>query len=103
MTKQLLQYLVLLLIAAAIAYQIFLPPVVGMADNGDFARITGRFDLTNAAPALNGDRFFRYLIVKWKADPAARWVSGFLTSESLLVAAALGMNRLVSRDGLFDI
>ena len=90
------------MIAAAIAYQLFIPPVIGMADNGDFARIAQSFDIVH----INGkpeDRFFRYFESKWRFDPGSRWISGFLTSESVLVALSLPINKLFSRDGLFDL
>ena len=31
--------------AAILCYQLILPPVVGLADNGDFVKVIGRFDL----------------------------------------------------------
>ena len=39
------EQLALLLAAAAVSFQIFVPPVVGIADNADFGRIIGSFDL----------------------------------------------------------
>jgi hypothetical protein len=99
---RLLEYLLLASIAAAIAYQLFLPPVIGMADNGDFPRITGRFNLVHASDKFE-DQYFRYFELKWRFNPGPPWVSGFLSSESVLVALSLPLNRLLSRDGLFDL
>ncbi len=50
-----LDRVVLLLAAAAVASQIFVPPVVGLADNGDFVKVIGYFDL--GAPPEDSNRF----------------------------------------------
>src|SRR5258708_34501974 len=94
-----LEYFLLPLIAAALALQLFLPPVIGLADNGDFARIAQSFDLLHTSDT--SDRFFRYFELKWRFDPSARWVSGFLSSESALVALSLPLNRLLAKDQFF--
>jgi hypothetical protein len=96
-----LEYFLLALIAAALAWQLFLPPVIGLADNGDFARIAQSFDLLHTSDT--SDRFFRYFELKWRFDPSARWVSGFLSSESALVALSLPLNRLLAKDQFFDL
>jgi len=97
-----LDYFLLALIAAAIAYQLFLPPVIGMANNGDFARLAQRFNLVTTSHNYE-DQYFRYFELKWRFNPSDHWVSGFLSSESALIALSLPLNRLWSRDGLFDL
>jgi hypothetical protein len=84
-----------------ILYQIILPPVVGLADNGDSAKIIGKFNLK--APDDSNDRFFRFIYVRYTAAPANHWNSGFRSSETLLLSAAMWANRLVSKDGSFDL
>jgi len=46
--------------AAILAFQILVPPAIGLADNGDFAKITGRFNLYPAVDELR-DSAFRYI------------------------------------------
>lgn len=100
--RRYLEYFLLALIAATIAYQLFLSPVIGMADNGDFARIAQRFNLVHLSDN-HADRYFEHFDLKWRIDPSARWISGFQSSESALVALSLPLNRLLSRDGLYDL
>ena len=91
-----------LVAAAAIGWQVLVPPIVGLAENGDFPKIVRRFDLV-APVADDGDRWFKYVFTRYIFDPASRWDSEFRSSESLLVRAALALNWLVSKDGAFDI
>ncbi|MGH9660862.1 MAG: hypothetical protein ACRD96_20100, partial [Bryobacteraceae bacterium] len=96
------EWAILFLFAAAVLVQVLIPPVVGMADNGDFPRIMGRFGITYTAEDHH-DRYFRYFNRTWRFDPATRWVSGHVSSESALVAAALPLNRLFFSEDRFDI
>lgn len=95
-----LEVFVLCLIAAVVVYQLIVPPPIGLADNGDFARVMGRFSLSRL-PGQAGEE--TYFVSKYQFGPDAYWDSGYVTSEALPVAIAIGLNRLVSKDGLFDI
>jgi hypothetical protein len=90
----------LCLIAAVVVYQLIVPSPIGLADNGDFARVMGRFSLSRL-PGQEGEE--SYFVSKYRFNPEAYWDSGYNTSETLPVAIAVGLNRLVSKDGLFDI
>src|SRR2546427_2936344 len=89
---------VLAVAAAILTYQLFLPPPVGLANNGDFGKLIARFNL--GAPF---DNEFRYAATKYNFDPKYHYDSGIYSSELLSVYAALGLNALVSRDGNVDI
>lgn len=95
-----LEACVLCLIAAVVVYQLVVPPLIGIADNGDFARVMSRFGL---AYPPGQEVAGNYFVSRFEIDPDACFVSGFVTSETLPVAIAIGLNRLVSKDGLFDI
>jgi hypothetical protein len=69
--------------AGLLAWQLFLPPVVGLADNNDFPKVAGYFSLGND-PA---DRFL-HLSRVWRKAPEFAWDSGFRTTEHLHVWAA---------------
>lgn len=87
--------------AAVLAYQLFLPPIVGLADQGDFVRTIGRFGY---GPQHRGS--LEYLYVEPKYIPDAQYRAPYweqANSEYLFVGAALLLNKLVSKDGALDI
>lgn len=84
--------------AAILFYQLILPPVVGLADNGDFAKVIGRFEL-HPKNYRRGD----YIDQTYTFDPGSYWVGDFHSSEILLTLPALWLNSLLSKGGAFDI
>ena len=87
--------------AAILAYQLFIPPIVGLADQGDFLRTIGRFGY---GPQHQGSLEYAYVEPKYIPDPQYRnpnWEQA--NSEYLFVGAALLLNKLVSKDGALDI
>jgi hypothetical protein len=65
--------------AALLAWQLLIPPVTGLANNSDFAKVAGLFSLL---PERTGDDFV-HIVTKWKVEPGAFWDSGFRTTEHL--------------------
>ncbi len=88
--------------AASLAVLLFVPPIVGLADNGDFDRVAVPAGL---APLSldSGDRYFRWMQPRFAYVPPAADVSGFRTSESLLVPIAVRAARILSDAPDFDI
>lgn len=86
--------------AAIISYQIFVPPVVGNANNADFGKVAGVFNL--GAPAENNDPA-RFAYLNYVFDPKFHWVSGFWSSESLILMAALAANTVLGKTAGFDM
>src|ERR1039458_9836504 len=85
---------------AILAYQLFVPPIVGLADQGDFVRPIRRFGY---GPLHHGSLEYVYVEPKYVPDPEARapgWEQA--NSEYLFVGAALLLNKLVSRHGALD-
>ena len=87
--------------AAILAYQLFIPPIVGLADQGDFIRTIGRFGY---GPQHHGSLEYKYVERKYIPDPHYRapyWEQA--NSEYLFAGAALLLNQLLSKDGALDI
>jgi hypothetical protein len=87
--------------AAILAYQLFIPPIVGLADQGDFIRTIGRFSY---GPQHRGNLEYDYVEPKYVPDAHYRapyWEQA--NSEYLFVGAALLINKLLSKDGALDI
>src|SRR5580704_19197956 len=84
------------LIAAIVAYQLMMPPVVSLADNGDFGKVLGHF-------SIGSPQATQYAPVKRQFDPAYRWPSGFRSSETLLTAVAVGLSSILSKSADFDV
>lgn len=74
----------LALAAAIIFYQIMLPPPIGLANNGDFGKLLGRFNL-GARVDDPQDAFFKYVHIRYTFAPEFHWDSRFVSSEMLLV------------------
>ncbi len=84
--------------AAVIGYQLFIPPPVSLANNGDFGKVIGRFCL--AAPVADEINF---AATRYTFDSSFCHRGEFNSSEVLLVAASLVLNNCVSKLGDYDI
>jgi hypothetical protein len=65
--------------AVVLAFQLLLPPYYGLADNGDFSKVAGRFSL--AATRGDGADNFVYAPGKYREDPKHYWNAGLPSSE----------------------
>lgn len=93
----------LIVAGAVLCYQVLIPPIVGLANNGDFITVMAALHLV-PADAQDPDQFFAYTVPKYRPHPEPMWQSGLLISEVVLLTPAYWLNRLVfSKDGLFDI
>jgi hypothetical protein len=88
--------------AAILGFQVLAPPAIGLADNGDFAKITGRFNLYPAVDDLR-DSAFRYINLRYDFRSDSYIDPRFHSSETLPIRTALLLNRAVSRPGVFDL
>src|SRR5258708_35898312 len=79
---------VLLLAAGVLAWLLFLPPVIGLANNGDFGKLVGSHNLW-----VPNELEFAYAVDHYEIRADKHWDSDFLSSESLFVCAALALNR----------
>jgi hypothetical protein len=81
-----------------LGWQLMLPPVVGVANNGDFGKLLGRYSL--GAPIEHEADFAD---TRYDFNSRYHYESGFHSSESLLIGAALAVNSVLSKDGSFDL
>ncbi len=88
--------------AGILAAQLFVPPVVGLADNGDYERVIGYagFQHTTADP---GERYFSFLRTHYAVVAPGWFRGGYLTSETLLAFAARYLHGALSRTPVFDL
>jgi hypothetical protein len=84
--------------AVVLVWQLMLPPVIGVANNGDFSRTYGVFHLT--MPVADE---VRYSVTRYQFDRQVNYFGGFYSSEILLVPPALALNAIFSKDGAFDV
>lgn len=91
------------LIAALILYsQLIVPPVVGLADNGDSVNVTAPLQLAPVKES-ESERFFHHIVTLWKANPARQ--NSFIrliTSEWLLIFPLYRMV-IPFTGGVFDL
>ncbi len=81
----------LLLFLLPVAWQLWVPPYTGLADNGDFAKIAGGFALVAADPGQQPTfHFFNRL---WRNEANSLWVSPYWGIEVWLTRAALWLDR----------
>ncbi|HEY1221456.1 MAG: hypothetical protein ABSE42_14690 [Bryobacteraceae bacterium] len=83
---------------AILFYQLISPPVAGLADNGDFGKVIGRFGLYGQV-----HRTCEYIDTVYSFRSDKHWVSGFFSLEIPLARLAVWLNRAVSKDGNFDL
>lgn len=92
----------MVLAAALVGWQLFVPPIIGLADQGDFVRVLGPLGY---APQPKGpEHKYWYVTRKFVWDPSyrePRWEQ--ITSEFIPVTLALALNRGFSDPAAFDI
>ena len=88
-------------IAACGIWQLFVPPVSGIANNGDYSKVTGYYKL---APTVGwGPGEYTYFLTGYRFDPANEWRSGISTSAHLFVWPAVKLSRLLYSKRFFHI
>jgi hypothetical protein len=86
--------------AIVLSWQLFVPPIVGLADQGDFARVIGLFGYGPADKTTE----YAYVAGKYVPDPSSRLrVYEQATTEYIFAGAAVLFNKLISHDGTLDI
>jgi len=90
------------LATSILTFQLLIPPVMGLADNGDYYRVSGRVGLDHANEA-HDKKYFKYLQLKYKHIEPGAYPPGFITSEVLFAKAALFISDNVTSSNLFDL
>jgi hypothetical protein len=91
-----------LLLLALICVQLFVPPVTGLANNGDFERLMSSVGLSYDENVPYEEKYFKYINLKFNLDPDNSKLD-YMSSEILLLYLAIFLNRWFSEDGLFDL
>ena len=92
--------LILLLIASYIlARQLLLPGYIGLANNGDFPKVIGRFDL---GPADGRSSNFLFFVPSYQFGPQNHWISPVISSEIAVAALPIWLVRATGA-GVFNI
>ncbi len=81
-----------------VGWQVMGPPVVGLANNGDFGKVLGAFSL--AAPAEDE---YKFLSRTYRYDPHNYFRSGFVSTETVLAGMAIALSLPFCARGTFDI
>ena len=85
--------------AAILAAQLLAPPFIGLADNGDFAKVAGRLSLG----AEGGPANFIYFIPDYLRSPRHYWKSETLSTELPLAWLATRLAGATKEGDVFDI
>jgi hypothetical protein len=81
------EILLVALFTACVSYQLFVPPAIGLANNGDFAKMIGRFSL--APGSLDTSEEYKYFTARWAYNRAFYWLSDDRSSELIPISAAV--------------
>jgi hypothetical protein len=93
---------VLAIFAAIITYQIFIPPLIGIADSGDFERIIPYRGLAHVSDEF-GDKYFSHFNSNYRIITKFGAPDYYYTSTSLFINLARGLSITAGSDRLFDI
>ena len=95
---------VLALMAVLVAIQLFVPPIVGLADNGDFSRVAEPLGIY-PPPELGDAAYFGWVIPEYRFDARRIWVGGLCcySSETLFGVASLPIGLAISPPGRFRL
>jgi hypothetical protein len=89
------------LLSALVGYQVFVPPVTGLANNSDFVYVLGKFQI---CPADREQQNNIYLVTDYFIDPVScTWDTGLTTIEVPLVYAATWLSRPFTGEKNFDL
>ena len=88
--------------AAILSVQLFVPPVVGLADNGDFDRVMRSVGLDYAASA-RAERYVNWALTKFRRVAPDRGSRAYASSEVPLAAVAVAVSDRLGASTTFDV
>jgi len=88
--------------AAILASQLLVPPVVGLADNGDYERVMGYAGFQHSTD-IDAERYFSFLRTQYAVVSPGWFRGGYHSSETLLAFLARYIHLAVAPGRLFDI
>jgi hypothetical protein len=84
--------------AAILILQLIAPPVVGLANTGDFGKVYGVFGM-----GTPHERHFGFIDARLEFSSRFRFWQHIYSSEILLVPPAIALNSVFHKDGSFDL
>ena len=103
MKARLFEAVVLILFLAVCTYQLFIPPLMGIADNGDFERMRVPNGISRV-PTEATDQRFDYYVSKFAIVPQPNvGIYYYHSSTHLFVSVARWLNVLLISDRIFDV
>jgi hypothetical protein len=96
------EMVVLLIATGIIIYQIFIPPLIGLADSGDFGRLLPQRGLAHVSSKFQ-DNYFSYFNSKYQITPKWEGPDWYKSSTSLLIRTARWVSIRVGQEQIFDI
>ncbi|WP_127580105.1 glycan biosynthesis hexose transferase WsfD [Paenibacillus koleovorans] len=97
-----IEFWTLAVVCGIIIYVTMVPPIVGMADNGDFLRIMATVGLDYLDPTLSyDDKYFGFYIEDWSLVMLGK--GAYITTQTLVVFAATLLNRVLHSNSVFDM
>jgi hypothetical protein len=102
--RRALELTLLALAAAALAIQLLVPPILGIADNGDFSRVAeplGIFPPEDAGASV----YFGWILPEYRFDAKRIWLHGLCcySSQTLFGVAAVPVGLVISPPGRFRL
>ena len=91
--------LLLAICLAILSVQLFIPPFIGLADNGDFPKITGHLSI---GPVYGGQNFIHF-VSDYVRTPRYYWESGIISTELPLAWIATRLGGATKDGETFDI
>ena len=95
------EWILFLVIADLLFFQLLIPPIVGLADNGDYARVLRPVGLESTATGY-AESYWSYVNREYRTVPRAdRYL--MLSSGLILAETAVQFDRLITDDEEFDL
>ena len=88
--------------ASILSAQLFVPPIIGLANNGDFEKVMGYAGF-NYGTETREEKYFAWIVPKFQLMQPGWYPSGYRTSEILLAGIARIAAAAVSQNGIFDL
>jgi len=89
--------------AVLVSAQLFVPPIVGLANNGDFGRMMEYAGVRYLPGTTPEQMYFRNIQREFELVRPVRSGTGYLSSEAAVALAGRLAGQALSRDGLFDL
>src|SRR4051812_600281 len=86
-----MRWVFIAIFVAILAFQVLVPPIIGLANNGDFGKVAGYWGL--GAPS---DLDYKYVSSHYSFDPKFGYWAKFLSSDQPLAWPAIRAHDLVA-------